>query len=61
MKEDYRKERLDRGIKVRSSDIFLVSSYKEILYTLGPWIIAILGLLALPLFQGVIGITLVGA
>ena len=56
MKEGYRKERLDRGIKVRSDDIFLISSHKEIVYRLGPWIISILGLLALPLFQSVIGI-----
>ncbi|MGB9628917.1 MAG: branched-chain amino acid ABC transporter permease [Thermodesulfobacteriota bacterium] len=52
----YRKERLDRGIKARSDEVFLISSYREILYTLGPWIIPIFCLLIFPLFKGVIGI-----
>jgi len=56
MKDGYRKERLDRGVRVRSNDIFLISSYKEVFYTLGPWIISILGLFALPLFKNIIGI-----
>ena len=56
MKVSYRKERLDRGIKVRADDIFLISSHREILYKLGPWIVPILGLLILPLFKEVIGI-----
>ena len=31
-----RKERIDRGIKVRSGDIYALSSYREMLYLLAP-------------------------
>lgn len=44
-----RKERIDRGIKVRSEGIYAVSSAKEMLYLAGPRILLIGGLLLLPL------------
>jgi len=44
-----RKERLDRGIKVRATSIYGVSSLKEIFYLMAPWQILILGLLIIPL------------
>ncbi|MFQ6015091.1 MAG: branched-chain amino acid ABC transporter permease [Anaerolineae bacterium] len=44
-----RKERLDRGIKVRTEGIYAVSSWREILYLLGPRLGLILGLLIAPL------------
>jgi branched-chain amino acid transport system permease protein len=44
-----RKERIDRGIKVRSEGIYCVSSPKEMLYVAGPRVLLILGLLLLPL------------
>ena len=42
-----RKERIDRGIKARSEDIFSLSSYKEMLYLIVPRAIPVLGLLGL--------------
>ena len=44
-----RKERLDRGIKVRTEGIYAVSSLREITYLLAPRLALILGLLILPL------------
>lgn len=44
-----RRERLDRGIKVRSDGIYAVSSWQEMAYLLAPRLVLILGLLALPL------------
>ena len=40
-----RKERIDRGIKARSEDIFALSSYREMLYLLVPRAIPVVGLL----------------
>jgi branched-chain amino acid transport system permease protein len=40
-----RKERIDRGIKARSEDIFALCSYREMLYLLLPRAIPVLGLL----------------
>jgi branched-chain amino acid transport system permease protein len=40
-----RKERIDRGIKARSEDIFALSSYREMLYLLAPRAIPVIGLL----------------
>ena len=45
----YRKERLDRGIKARSDGIFALSSYREALYLIFPRALVIIGLLILPL------------
>jgi branched-chain amino acid transport system permease protein len=47
--ETRRKERIDRGIKVRSEGIYVVSSLKEMLYVAGPRLFLIVGLLLLPL------------
>src|SRR4030043_271074 len=44
-----RRERLDRGIKVRTEGIYAVSSWKEVAYLALPRLILILGLLLLPL------------
>lgn len=44
-----RKERLDRGIKVRCDDIFLISSYRELAYALLPRILFIVAMLVIPL------------
>jgi len=41
-----RKERIDRGIKARSEDIFALTSYREMLYLLVPRAIPVVGLLA---------------
>jgi branched-chain amino acid transport system permease protein len=47
-----RKERLDRGIKVRSEGIFALSSWKVMLYLLAPWVLPFFILLAFILFAG---------
>ena len=48
-REDYRKERLDRGIKVRTDGVYAVSGWPEMWYLLAPRLVLIAGLLALPL------------
>jgi branched-chain amino acid transport system permease protein len=45
----YRKKRLDRGIKIRSDTIYVISSYREILYLLLPRALPVAALLLLPL------------
>ena len=47
-----RKERIDRGIKARSSDIFALLSWREMLYLAAPRVLPIIGCLALPLVLG---------
>jgi branched-chain amino acid transport system permease protein len=42
-----RKERIDRGIKVRSGDIFALCSWKEMLYLSTPRLLPIVGLVVL--------------
>ena len=44
-----RKERIDRGIKIRSEDIFALCSWREMFYLAAPRLIPILGFLVLPL------------
>ena len=44
-----RKERLDRGVKVRADTIYAVSSAKEALFLVAPRAVLIVGLLAAPL------------
>lgn len=44
-----RKERIDRGIKARSDDVFALTSYREMLYVSLPPAIPLIGLLVLPL------------
>ena len=45
----YRKERIDRGIKARCEDVFILLSYEEILYMALPRILPFLVVLILPL------------
>jgi branched-chain amino acid transport system permease protein len=47
--KDRRKERLDRGIKVRSDGVYAIASWAEISYLVAPRLIFILGLLAAPI------------
>ncbi|HET7090322.1 MAG TPA: branched-chain amino acid ABC transporter permease [Anaerolineae bacterium] len=56
MSAAYRRERLDRGIKARSDDIFALASYRELSYLLGPRVVLIGGLLIFPLLRDVIGV-----
>lgn len=44
-----RKERLDRGIKMRTESLYALSSWREMAYLLVPRLLLILGLLVLPL------------
>jgi branched-chain amino acid transport system permease protein len=48
-----RKERIDRGIKARSGDIFALNSWREMLYLAAPRWIPIIGFLILPLILGI--------
>jgi branched-chain amino acid transport system permease protein len=59
-----RKERLDRGIKVRSDGIYAIASWREMAYLVGPRLALILGLLIAPLmvpiyWQRVLGLAAV--
>jgi branched-chain amino acid transport system permease protein len=47
--EETRKERIDRGLKVRTEGIYAVSSFEEIAYLVGPRLLLIAGVLLLPL------------
>lgn len=47
--EQRRKERLDRGIKVRSDGIYALMSYRELCYLVLPRAVLIFGMLILPL------------
>jgi branched-chain amino acid transport system permease protein len=44
-----RKERIDRGIKVRSESIFALTSWREMLYLAAPRLLPFVGFLILPL------------
>jgi len=46
--EQMRKERIDRGLKVRTGGLYAISSYREILYLMGPRLLLIVGIIALP-------------
>jgi branched-chain amino acid transport system permease protein len=48
MTTSLRRERIDRGIKARSDDIFALSSYREALYLLAPRVLPVGLLLILP-------------
>jgi branched-chain amino acid transport system permease protein len=48
-KPQRRRERLDRGIKVRSEDIYALNSWRELLYLAAPRVLPVLALLALAL------------
>jgi len=47
--EARRRERLDRGIKVRTESVYALLSWREISYLLGPRALFIVGLLLIPL------------
>jgi len=47
-----RKERIDRGIKTRSEDIFALCSWREMAYLAFPRLLPIVGCLVLPLVLG---------
>ena len=47
-----RKERIDRGIKVRAGDIFALTSWREMLYLAAPRLLPVLLFLGLPLVLG---------
>ncbi len=49
MAEDRRKERLDRGIKVRTDGIYALMSKRELAYLTLPRLVLIVGMLILPL------------
>jgi branched-chain amino acid transport system permease protein len=46
--EQSRKERLDRGIKIRSDGLYALMSWRELLYLVLPRLVLIVGLLILP-------------
>jgi len=50
--ETTRRERIDRGLKVRTEGIYAVSSFEEIIYLVGPRLVLIAGFLLLPLILG---------
>ena len=56
MAQAFRIERLDRGIKARSDDIFALASHRELIYLLGPRVLLIGGLLVFPLLRDVVGL-----
>jgi branched-chain amino acid transport system permease protein len=47
-----RKERIDRGIKARTDDVFALTSWREMLYLAAPRVIPLAVFLILPLFLG---------
>ena len=47
-KEQRRKERIDRGIKVRTDGLYAVMSWRELAYLIAPRFVLIAGLLILP-------------
>ncbi|NTU59494.1 MAG: branched-chain amino acid ABC transporter permease, partial [Deltaproteobacteria bacterium] len=51
MAGDRRRERIDRGIKVRSESIYALSSWEEIGYLVAPRALLVVGFLLLPLLQ----------
>lgn len=48
-----RKERIDRGIKARTSDVFALCSWREMLYLSAPRLLPIVGLFVLSLVLGI--------
>ena len=50
MKKNYRKERIARGVKARSDDIYALTSYKEMWYLLFPRLVPILATAILAFF-----------
>ena len=48
-----RRERVDRGIKVRSGDVFALCSWREMLYLAGPRVLPVVAILMFPLVLGI--------
>ncbi|MFZ0243125.1 MAG: branched-chain amino acid ABC transporter permease [Desulfobacterales bacterium] len=48
-----RRERIDRGINVRSGDVFALCSWREMLYLAGPRVMPVVTILVLPLVLGI--------
>lgn len=48
-----RRERVDRGIKARSGDVFALCSWREMLYLAGPRVLPVIAILMLPLILGI--------
>jgi branched-chain amino acid transport system permease protein len=46
--KSHRKERIDRGIKVRSEGVYALMSWRELAYLIAPRFVLIAGLLLLP-------------
>lgn len=46
--ETMRKERIDRGVRVRASGLYAISSWREMLYLMGPPLALIIGVIMLP-------------
>ncbi len=46
---EYRKKRIDRGIKIRSSTLYGIGTFKDLIYLASPRLILIFGLLILPI------------
>ena len=53
MEEGRRKERIDRGIKVRTSGLYAISGWPELVYLISPRFVLIVGMLSLPLIFSV--------
>lgn len=51
-----RRERIDRGIRARTDDVFAVSSWRNILYLTLPRAVAIIALLSFPLLRIFVGV-----
>lgn len=49
---EQRKERIDRGIKARSDDVFALTSWREMVYLAAPRVVPLACFLLLPLFLG---------
>ena len=52
MPTNKRRERIDRGIKARAEDVFVLTSWREMLYLSAPRLIPLAGFLLLPLILG---------
>jgi len=50
--EEVRRERLDRGIKVRSDSVYAIASLRDMAYLLSPRIIPVVAVFVLPLVLG---------
>ncbi len=56
MAASQRRERVDRGVKVRSEDIYALASLRDLLYLLLPRVVPVAALLILPLLGGMVGL-----